>query len=317
LGLTAGKDGNVCVVSLYPRKSPTVSASDTSTTTNAQTVAWYPASHPDYTALVGDDTTLYSAITTGRVVGLGADQTAIAAGKINGSAWFIGDSDYLFTAQKDGAIEAFDVADFDAKSSVNSITGNLASPHDIAVFGTRVIACNQTDGSTPKLESYNVLSSTAESVAGTWSTDGSFSDTQLNGANRVENINNRYLLVANNFSNLLATVDIPDVTDGSTWSVASTYDAGASNGPSGLKLVGDYAIAAYGDRVAIADVSDPTSIREVDVHTFGSSISGHDMAVDGRYCYVTGQATDTIEVFDLGVDIAEADTAKDLDSGAA
>jgi hypothetical protein len=69
--------------------------------------------------------------------------------------------------------------------------------------------------------------------------------------------------------------------------------------------------------VTIYDVSDPTNIVEVDQYVFGSAISGHDPAVDGRYLYVTGQSTDTVEIFDLGWEFARDAYAERLTTGAA
>jgi hypothetical protein len=312
----AGKDGAVTVINLYPRESPTVSKG--ASFTNPQTVALYPGDSPQVNALIGADTNLYSILALHRAIGTGISSPSTSGSRTNGSAWYFGDSDYLFLAEKSGEVEAFDVSDFNSLSSVNSYTTNINSPHDVAIMGTRVITCNQTDGSTPKIEVLQYLNSTTESVkTSSVTTDTTFSDSNLNGTNRLETLGDRYIVSANNIDNSLSVIDVPDITDSSGWSIVSHESINTPDGPSGLTIVGDYVITASNDRVTLWDISDPTALSQVDQHVFGSAISGHDMAVDGRYCYVTGQASDSIEVFDLGWEFARDIYGRNLVRGSA
>jgi hypothetical protein len=314
-GVTAGKDGNVCCVGLYPRASPTVVGSSTNFT-NAETVAFYPANYPQTSVLIGDQSDISSVVAAPGNVG-SVSKKALTTNIVNGSAWFHGDdtkSDYLFTAQKNGSVAVFDVSDF---NSVDLITdfSVLTSPHDVAILGNRVVACEQNQSQTPKLAFINGFSARDTDPKTTFSLDTTFSDSRLDGANRLETLSNEFLVVANNYSHSIATVRVPEFV-ASSISVADTASVGSSDGPSGLSVVGDYAITASLDRVNIWDLRDPTNIQRVDTHIFSTPINGHDMAVDGRYCYVTGQATNTIEVFDLGYDEYESvNRARDLVKG--
>jgi hypothetical protein len=318
VGITAGKDGNVCSIDLYPRDGPVVSASDASFT-NAQAVAASPESDPDFRWFIGENTAVHSVLVQPGTVASN-DSVSLSSAHPNGFAWYRTDpsigSAYLFAAQKDGSVSAIDVTDTDALSITNeSAVTSANSPHDVAMSGTRAIVVDQDDGSSVKLSVLNVANGATTDVSGNWSEDTTFGDSQLNGANRIDMLNQEWAVVAANLSNTLATVNIPAYDN--SISIGDVVSDGANSGPSGLRVVGDYAIAASNDRVTIYDVSDPTNIVEVDQHVFGSSISGHDPAVDGRYCYVTGQSSNTIEVFDFGWEFARDAYAERLTRGAA
>jgi len=318
VGVTAGKDGNVCRVDTYPRNGPSVSASNTSFT-NAQSVAASPGRDPDFRWFIGGDSTVHSLITQPGTAN-SVDSVSLTNTRINGLSWYQTDpslgSAYLFAAQKDGAVTAIDVTDTDALSVTNESTVTSAtSPHDVALSGTRSITVDQADGSSVKLSVLNVASGSSTDVSASWSEDATFGDSRLNGANRIEMLNQEWAVVAANLANNLATVNIPAYDN--SISIGDVVSDGANSGPSGLRVVGDYAIAASNDRVTIYDVTDPTNIVEVDQYVFGSAISGHDPAVDGRYLYVTGQSTDTVEIFDLGWEFARDAYAERLTTGAA
>jgi hypothetical protein len=310
LAVIPGKDGNVSVVSLYPRNSPTLLGTDTSFS-NAQAVAKYPGRNERYMWAVADDANLQTVLAQANGAVSSISSASLSTSQANGTAWYKGQESEpvsLFVAEKGGELSAYDMSGYDSISRTVTEPVNSTTPHDVAVMDTRVITCSQADGASPSVEVLNAINGSGTNIQPTLSTDGMITDPALNGANRLERYGH-YVIVAANRADTLSAIDLSDFTNPTI--ADSVPTAGHA---SGLTVVGDFAITASQGTIEVFDISDPTAISLVDSDS-ASGAADHDMAVDGRFLYVTGQSADELQVCKIGFEYATTSRAQDLTHG--
>jgi hypothetical protein len=310
LAVIPGKDGNVSVVSLYPRNSPTLLGTDTSFS-NAQAVAKYPGRNERYMWAVADDANLQTVLAQANGAVSSISSASLSTSQANGTAWYKGQESEpvsLFVAEKGGELSAYDMSGYDSISQTVTEPVNSTTPHDVAVMDTRVITCSQADGASPSVEVLNAISGSGTNIQPSLSTDGMITDPALNGANRLERYGH-YVIVAANRADTLSAIDLSDFTNPTI--ADSVPTAGHA---SGLTVVGDFAITASQGTIEVFDISDPTAISLVDSDS-ASGAADHDMAVDGRFLYVTGQSADELQVCKIGFEYATTSRAQDLTHG--
>ena len=225
--------------------------------------------------------------------------------KINGMAQR---GSYIFSADKTGFINVFDVRNprnpalhdtLDAYSRACQ-----SKPHDIAVFGERIIVVDSATDAPAAVQVYRVAETSANTLLPTseWELEGSIpagdGAWDIGGANRVA-VSGSYAYVGAYRPDRVAIIDISDPRKIHQVANMPVCDIDAT----GLEIVGNALFVAGGECVEVIDVSDPKEPVSIAQYRGGDLFptrrfllddevrfdNGHDLVYRDGYLYVTAQ----------------------------
>jgi len=230
--------------------------------------------------------------------------------RINGMACWNG---FVLASSKGGHVNVFDIARPKEPRFVGSLDtrrhGRVLAPHDIAVFGDRMIVVDQRRGSQVKLRIYRIGERAQGRLWPTdrWVTEGAVTDKRLDGANRVV-IRYPHAVVASNHADTLAVVSLEDPCRPAVVAVMPTAD----HSPCGLTVHGDTVFVACERTVEAISIANPCQPRFL-CHLTAPAVfaggdpqatnprrkrgGGHDLVFRDGLLYVTAQGSDGVGVF--------------------
>lgn len=205
------------------------------------------------------------------------------------------DEPIVFLAEGD-ALHAVDVSDPRSPAHVGAVDvrerWGLRSPHDAARCGRHVLLPNQSQGTHPKGGLVRVLGGDEIEIVAT------FDDDRLDGCNRVLVRGDR-AFVANNYAETVASIDLSTPASPAILEVVPASE----EGPNGLTLYSKYLIAGAGRFVDLFDCRSPEELTRVarieDRERFGAAGSAHDLETVEDLLYVSGQASNRLNVYRL------------------
>ncbi len=216
---------------------------------------------------------------------------------------------FVFTANKTGYITVFDVSD-PADPKLTDVLdtrshGGLQSPHDIAVFGDRIIVVNAAHNGPVFVAVYRVANSETHELlpSDQWVLEGSLVDTgklheHLGGANRIA--------LADSLARIGAfmrhRVGIVDLRNPKKLKLLATMPV-ADLGANGMTAAGKILFVAGGEAVEAIDVSNPAMPVSIAQYRAGRLFptrrlmlgntprfdNAHDLVYRDGYLYVTAQ----------------------------
>lgn len=225
--------------------------------------------------------------------------------KINGMAQR---GSYVFSADKTGFVNVFNVRNprnpllhdtLDAYSRACQ-----SKPHDIAVFGERIIVVDSATDAPAAVQVYRVADTSADKLlpAAEWELEGSIpagdAALDIGGANRVA-VSGSYAYVGAYRPDRVAIIDLSDPKKIHQVANMPVCDIDAT----GLEVVGNALFVAGGECVEVIDVSDPKEPVSIARYRGGDLFptrrfvlndevrfdNGHDLVYRDGYLYVTAQ----------------------------
>lgn len=174
-------------------------------------------------------------------------------------------------------------------ASFSSGTG----PQGVFVLGNFAYVAST---STQAFTVVNISNPTSPAVTGTPLTSGTL------GANSKPYdvyVQGHYAYLTNNGSSGHGSMQVIDLSNPSSMTVASTVTTGDS--ATGVYVQGHYAyVTTYnGNTLEVIDVSTPASAATVGTYSMGS-VNASNIVIQGRYAYVSDTGTNKFQVFDLG-----------------
>lgn len=305
IAYVAGKNGTFATVDITNPSDPVVLASIT-TFINAQAV------RPDGKyCYLGDDNGVHTIDVQNPASPVTANTvTSPSLSSVNGFAQW---GDYLLCATKsNGTIVIVDISEprsttlfgeFDTTAN-----GSIESPHDVIVHHGHAIVPNQSEGASPKLAAYKIVSEKEDRLrsVGNWTLEDTYDNSNLNGANQLAT-DGRYIYVAANYSNTFGVIDAADLANMSQVSNVSANGTGTNV----ITAAGPYVAVASGDYVDMFDVRDPTDVS-LAAYSHDNGLLLHDLAFNGGAIAATAQGTDELHIFRPGQIEAPAVTTGSL-----
>jgi hypothetical protein len=221
--------------------------------------------------------------------------------RINGWAEY---RDRLFTASKRGWLGVVDVREPRNPTVLDAFdltaTAGVDAPHDVARCGDHLVVPNQPQGAHPKGCVVRAFDDGRIRDADDFEVVGTFDHPRLDGCNRVV-VDGTDAFVANNYSHTVAVVDCSTPTDPTITCVADATE----EGPNGLCLTADSLLAGSGRYVDWYGRRDPHALEQTDriddPDRFEAPGSAHDLEVARGYLYVSAQAANRLNVYEVPV----------------
>ncbi|HID24383.1 MAG TPA: hypothetical protein EYP14_18565 [Planctomycetaceae bacterium] len=215
----------------------------------------------------------------------------------------------VFTANKVGSVGVFDVSNPSDPNLVDvldtRIRGGLRSPHDIAVFGDRILVANAAHHGPVFVQVYRVADPKTHALLPTdkWEIEGSIVATgklheHLGGANRIA-IAGRYAGVGAFVRDRVGIIDIRNPKRLKLLATMPVADIGAN----GMAAAGRILFVAGGEAVEAIDLSDPARPVSIAQYRNGRLFptrrlmlgkmprfdNAHDLVYREGYLFVTAQ----------------------------
>ena len=217
--------------------------------------------------------------------------------------------DWILAANKDGWIDAFNVADPARPRLVGALNvrdaHQIAYPHDIDWFdGHIVVADPQQFGRTGrdgKLAVFCVTDDAGQLLpVERWSLTGVLASKQLVGANRVK-VAGHLAYVGGSRPAAHSYFVVVDVSDPRQPREAAAMQFSDVRGPNGLTIAGKVVFLAGGQTIEAIDVSNPTIPRKLAVQKLPDALptaddNAHDLAYRDGYLFVTGQSDNRLVI---------------------
>ena len=216
---------------------------------------------------------------------------------------------HVFTANKSGYIGVFDVRDPSNPAPVDFLDarqrGGQDSPHDVAVFGDRIIVANPDRAGRNNVRVYRVAGPNGLLPASQWEIEGSIpgqrdvrQDLDLRGANRVK-VWGRWAAIGAFVADRVGILDLGDPRKLMQVANMPVCDIDAT----GMTVSGSLLFVSGGECVEAINVSDPANPISVAQYRGGALFptrrlvvngearhdNGHDLVYRGGFLYVTAQ----------------------------
>ncbi len=223
---------------------------------------------------------------------------------------------YVLTANKAGSVGVFDVRTSLDPKLVGVLDtrakGGLSSPHDIAVFGDRMIVANADHRGPVFVQVYRVADPRTHELlpVDKWEVEGAIVDRgkfheHLGGANRVA-ISGRYAGIGAFVRDRIGIIDLADPRKPKLLAAMPVADIGAN----GMTAVGDVLFVAGGEAVEAVDITRPSFPVSIAQYRNGKLFptrrrmlgktprfdNAHDLVYRDGHIYVTAQNDNQIGI---------------------